>query len=314
MDRRFQFEVTARRCLNGYVWLDGVEVEGFDRPTSVLAPRSAAEPDSPPKDAKVEWYEPLKRESGLFRIMASLPIDRDAIRGFADTYGLIYDELYHFDYEHKGQGYRALGTPFSIWRQTILAVRQWVTVWDLVCANDARGLLNYVKRLPADLEPADATNPVLANLIANSWPILDSSPADRIAKAKHCLRFGLWESELRESVTLHLRYDAKRDTFGFSLVGEDLVVAIWAQLAMAVIDSKEFACCKVCGKPFEVSPEVARTNREYCSTPCRLKAYRARQREAARLRRRGKSLREIAKQLGSDMGTVRGWIEKAGEK
>ncbi len=314
MDRRFQFEIPVRRCLNGHVWLDNVEVEGFNKPTSVLAARTAADPEFDRTQAAMEPYEPLSRESGLFRIFAGLPIEPNPIRKFADAHGLIYDLVHRFRFVHKGREYQAIGTPLPIWRQTILAVRHWVTIWDFVCADDARGLLKYVEEFPHQLKRSDLQNPVIATHMAHSDPILNEPAKTRLRVAKERLRFGVWESELRENITVHLKYDENRDTFGFRLRGEDLAVAIWAQFAMAVIDNKEYQCCKTCGKPFEVSPEVARTNREYCGTPCRLKAYRARQREAVRLKHRGKSLKEIASKLESDVKTVRGWIKKAEER
>ncbi len=314
MDRRFQFEIPVRRCLNGYAWVEGARVDGIKKPTAVLCDVTAADPSFPRQDVKLEEYRPLETESGLFRIFAQLPLEQEAIRRFANAYGNIYDLKHKIVYTHDGRNCRAHGTSLSTWRQTILAVRHWLSVWDYVCDNDARGLLKYVSGLEEQLEAQDLESNVVRTLVANSWPIVDAQPKDRIRAAKKCLWLGVWESELRKNTTVHLRYDENRDTFGFRLRAEDLVVAIWAQLAMAIIDSKEYTTCKVCGKPFEVSPEVARTNREYCGTPCRLKAYRGRQREAKRLSKRGKSLKDIAAQLESDVKTVRGWIKKAEEK
>ncbi len=307
MDRRFQFEIPVGRCLGGYTWLDA-RVDGGSKPMQVLAARF--EPGE--KLAPAEVYFPLRQESALFRILAGVELNPDAIRKFADKYGQIYEHQFRIEYWRDGLERQSTGTPMYIWRQTILALRHWTTVWNFISAKNERGLLRYMKELEFDQQ--DLTSKVVNKFIANSWPILNSPPKDRIRTAKKCLCLGVWESELLENFTVHLRYDENRDTFGFRLRGEDLVVAIWAQFAMAVIDSKEYECCKTCGKPFEVSPEVARTNREYCSTPCRLKAYRNRQRNAVRLKGRGKSLKEIADQLGSDVTTVRGWIKKAQEK
>jgi hypothetical protein len=100
----------------------------------------------------------------------------------------------------------------------------------------------------------------------------------------------------------------------FCFHAEDLATAIWMQFAIAVAGNKEYGYCAVCGKPFEASPEVARTNRIFCGVNCRLRAYRKRQKEAVRLREAGKSLREIANVLESDISTVKGWIESIGAK
>ena len=59
-------------------------------------------------------------------------------------------------------------------------------------------------------------------------------------------------------------------------------------------------------------PGRGRTDKQFCSNACRTKAYRKRQAEAVRLHGEGRSLEEIARDLDSDPGTVRGWIERKG--
>jgi hypothetical protein len=58
-----------------------------------------------------------------------------------------------------------------------------------------------------------------------------------------------------------------------------------------------------------VSPETARTSRIYCSVACRSRAYRGR-RGALQLQAQGKSLIEIARELGSTVDTVTGWLSR----
>jgi predicted nucleic acid-binding Zn ribbon protein len=96
----------------------------------------------------------------------------------------------------------------------------------------------------------------------------------------------------------------------FQIHVEDLKTALWFQLAIAVARAKEFRACEVCGKPFEVSPEVNRKDRVTCSDACRSRAYRRRKARAIELRAGGKKLREIAKAVGSDMKTIKGWLQQ----
>jgi DNA invertase Pin-like site-specific DNA recombinase len=59
----------------------------------------------------------------------------------------------------------------------------------------------------------------------------------------------------------------------------------------------------------ELAP-ANRAERQPCSDPCRVPAYRARQEQARELASAGKTAREIAKELGSTVDTVKKWINK----
>lgn len=312
MDHRFRFLTEVTRSLNGHVWIENAVIEGQREPVPLLVEAQCSRLSYPREEIAQETYDPLERESALYRILAAVEPDREGIKKFADTYGLIYQHQFKATAVVDGKEILTHGTPLSTWQRTIALLRHWVTVWDLIQKQDSRGLLAHVKSLPTDprvhgFETAEA----IADAFPASLGILDATAADRIKVAKRCLRFGIWESEVRENVSLHLMYDEVRDTFGIRLRMEDLAVAVWAQFVAAVVNSAEYASCRVCNKPFELTPDVARTNREFCSVPCRLKAYRARKREAVRLHERGKSFKQIADQLGSTVKTVRGWIKEA---
>ena len=88
-----------------------------------------------------------------------------------------------------------------------------------------------------------------------------------------------------------------------------LVDVAWCQLAKAISDGCQFNECVQCGKLFEVAGGAARADRMYCSVACKLKVYRARIKEAKRLRAEGKTLRQISKATGSDMETVKSWTQ-----
>jgi hypothetical protein len=58
----------------------------------------------------------------------------------------------------------------------------------------------------------------------------------------------------------------------------------------------------------EMSPDVNRADRRYCSDACRSRALRSRQKQAAEMRAAGKTLREIAKVTGSDIDIIKKWL------
>ncbi|HUY91822.1 MAG TPA: hypothetical protein VMV10_23975 [Pirellulales bacterium] len=89
-----------------------------------------------------------------------------------------------------------------------------------------------------------------------------------------------------------------------------LVDAIWMQVAVAAHSRRRIAKCHRCGTFFEPAGVAAQAGRSYCSHACKIAAYRARQRKAAEMREKGASVREIAKSVGSDVETVKGWLSK----
>jgi predicted nucleic acid-binding Zn ribbon protein len=87
-----------------------------------------------------------------------------------------------------------------------------------------------------------------------------------------------------------------------------LIDAVWLQFAEAVCGDKNFRECLVCGKPFEISPDVARTNKLLCSDSCKMRAYRQRKAKSAELWDQGYSVQEVAGALGSDVKKVAKWL------
>jgi len=115
--------------------------------------------------------------------------------------------------------------------------------------------------------------------------------------------------ELRkQEVYTSLCHDRKLGGFAFKVVPESLLGALWLQFALAVAGNKKYRACGACGQWFEVSPDVARTSRSYCKEACRARAYRARKDRAQAMAAEGKSIKQIAEELGSDEKTVTGWL------
>jgi hypothetical protein len=88
----------------------------------------------------------------------------------------------------------------------------------------------------------------------------------------------------------------------------NLLGAIWVQFGEAVREGKEYRPCPECGNDFEVAPGLARSDKHYCSGPCRSRAFRAQVTAAKELRAAGKSVKQIAKRLGAEEKSVEGWL------
>src|SRR5262249_32753978 len=109
-------------------------------------------------------------------------------------------------------------------------------------------------------------------------------------------------------VTPMLVWDWVEGRSVFRFVPKNLRAALWWQFAQAVEGNRDYHRCPVCGRWFERSPGVNRADRQTCSPTCRTKAYRQRQEAARRLHAEGKTLREIAHEVGSTVANVRKWV------
>ena len=122
------------------------------------------------------------------------------------------------------------------------------------------------------------------------------------------LQHGL-NQKLLHTVSVHLVPDVRHGGLTLRMRPFTLRGALWLQLAEAVSGNKEFRSCPTCGKWFELNPDTARTNRQFCSDACRTRAYRGRKEQAQKLAKEGKSIKEIAAEVDSDVKTVKGWIQ-----
>jgi hypothetical protein len=96
------------------------------------------------------------------------------------------------------------------------------------------------------------------------------------------------------------------------IVGFDLLGALHLQLMDCICQRKQYRDCGHCGRPFELAPEFNRSDRLYCSDNCRVKSAYRRKKRAIAMRAAGKTLREIAKEVGSDVPTVKKWVSSKG--
>jgi transposase-like protein len=111
-----------------------------------------------------------------------------------------------------------------------------------------------------------------------------------------------------------LYLDRVGKTHDLALRPTDLLTTLWLQFAMAVVENKEFRKCESCSRSFELSPEINRMSRYYCSNACRVKAYRGRKAKALRLSKSGKTIGQIAEVLESDEATVKKWLNVGVER
>jgi hypothetical protein len=222
-------------------------------------------------------------------------------------------------------------------------MRQVIALWELAAAGDVAQLRDVVvanddgvqfrpkpEWIAPDWREAKTSQRVIEN---PSWAQVDvieaAKPFEMVADEttrERLRRFGdidviewafgtvqvITDQYLRAAVSSRLAVSARCRAGELIQEPDDLGGALWLQFAQAVTAQTRFHVCKQCGEWFALPQRGARISREYCSNSCRTKAYRGRQERARALAAKGKSPKDIARELDTTALVVRKWL-KAGE-
>ncbi|MBL8794292.1 MAG: hypothetical protein JNM56_10325 [Planctomycetia bacterium] len=227
-------------------------------------------------------YEPLKEYPGLFRTFADTPADGQGILNFANQYGHLGDQL--------GEGVEIDPTEVESeeeWDQFDAAIRDDTPVEDFDRWTDAIKLMKEMVGIWQKLTLNEADEGIVTRL---------QTTVSR---------------ELRGRLEVVLQRNPKLGVSKLQIVPQNLLGALWLQLAQAVDSGKELRACQTCGRWFEVSLDAFRKSRSYCGESCRSKAYRQRKEQAVQLAAAGKKPQDIAKEVGSDLASIRKWLKAA---
>jgi len=258
-------------------------------------------------DTSLGYYEiePLLLDTGLFRNFADLgpEPDPEAVLKFANTFGPL-----GFALDHKF-AYAGIGERFQVWEYHINQMRFLIEIWDAVSTpqldqsvmdkwfstRDKEGgliipyqedILTYCG-LSCEFQRNDLRD-IKASLAATSYVMMAV------------------EARLRHFISI--RFFATK-TGQLEIAPKDLITAMWFQFGQTISERKTHRQCEVCSRYFEVAPEVARSDRRYCGGPCRNRALRRRQKKAKELRMAGQTLRQISREIGSEMEIVKKWVK-----
>jgi len=271
-------------------------------------------------------YAPLKLYTGLFRTFAETPPTKEGVLAFANKYGHLGDkdnDVFIGLPDGKEGHVMGTGETLSFWHKEISAMARALELWDAV----KRGTLEVLSRYIAwekggvnydshrgmdtkDLKPPYSRHMewIAAPEIHPEW-LERFRPGDLAFPALFYVQKVI-NDHLAGRVSPRLLWGRDRTRLGFYIVPGSLIGAMWLQFAQAIDGNKNYRRCEECRTWYEVSPEVARTSKLYCSNACRSRAYRGRQEKARSLYAEGKSIEEVAEVIGTDAATARRWIEK----
>lgn len=279
---------------------------------------------------RVRRYQPLSSRSGLFRDFSAVEPTPEAIKEFAHRYGLLGGNLVKqipLDHEsRKKQARLGTGEQLGAWTKEILTMGHAVDLWEAARQGDVERLGGQIHWEPDGSGVRIDTHPGVEFSELPKAPFhmdrgwiaskhLDQDvlsrfiPGDLVKPALYRVQSVINE-HLHGRASPRLLWDEERERLGLYIVPDGLIGALWLQFARAVERNTTFRQCFECGSWFELAPGTGRSDKLYCSTPCRIRAYRRRQAEAARLHAEGRTVEEIARTLESEPETVRGWIER----
>jgi len=277
------------------------------------------------------WYEPLSQHTGLFRTFADLPFgDPRAILEFANRFGgLGISRSAHLLTSDEKPGEGSAGEALDDWGREITAMRIAVEAWDTLVRQDEAGLAGLLQweeygwasgwryTPPSEWDGKvryagpnlpRAPSPLRAELLRADGGVLKP---DDISSAAWVLVQGWVNARLEGKVSPKLIYLPADGRQVLHLTPGILLDAMWLQFAQAIDGRFVFHACRVCRKWFQVSHKQAdhRTvRREFCSDPCKSRDYRRRKEAAVRLKAEGRSIKDIAAELDTDLETVKKWV------
>jgi hypothetical protein len=154
-------------------------------------------------------------------------------------------------------------------------------------------------------------DPVAVSLMKGLDRELASAPQGVIAVALRWVQEEI-DGHLRKETHACLNWDVRHNRAVMGLTPGTLSGALWLQFAQVVTGQASHRPCKACGKWLTLSNDDYgfRSDRVFCSAACRQKDYRAKIREARRLRAEGQTVRQIAKRFDTTTETIQNWLTK----
>jgi hypothetical protein len=280
-------------------------------------------------------YCPIKTNESLYRTLATVEPTPDGILDFARKYGRLGEGI-----EMSGtlpDGSKATVEPLFEWQMVIVCFAEAVRLWDLAEGKDYKKLAKEISWRNGEvfyhskLETYDSIwkwwmDKDVSSEISDSVRLrVDSKhkvsshdgtafkTGDLVEPAK-CFVLDILNRYLSCATQSILIWDSKRKTERERVIlrhyPKSLLGAIALQFATAILSGRTTRICPVCQRYYEVTAQASRNDRVTCSNRCRVRAYRDRQQRARELHAKGRTTKQIAKELGSDVDTIKNWIDK----
>jgi hypothetical protein len=243
-----------------------------------------------PVSLAIMKYDML-RSVGLHREFASLDTTPEAVKAFADRYGLLGVHL-RMPYVFEGKRRNFYGEPLHRWQESIIVFGVMLNIWQLIQARDVAKLGMLV-----EWEGMDSVS--IKIIYRRAGAAYEFSPRERerdgfismgttlLASRSAGVQQQLlrkWDYRNPMPPVIHFlhdeinsaleKYTASRLTTDGDVVPspKTLLGAIWTMFALEVTGKYNMAKCPGCGQWFYPSTRRQRT----CSDRCRVRVFRQR--------------------------------------
>ncbi len=230
------------------------------------------------QDVRWRGYRPLSH-TGLFRTFAETTPTREGILSFAHRYGRLgstIDTLAAVTDPDKSTEAICFAERFEDWVYQIRTMHSAVSLWEMVQNHDTKGLQQFIiwEKYSVRFQ-----SPHSSSVIAGpDWQevLWRRFQAGDVIEPALVVVQDIVNKNLVRRVSPQLLL--KHDSPGLILyhLPTSLLDALWLQFAQAINGNKRYQRCRECNDAFELTPEITRADRVYCSDACRMKAYRRR--------------------------------------
>jgi hypothetical protein len=267
----------------------------------------------------VREYDPLQLRA-LFRTFAlQTEITEHGILEFANRYGLLGLAEMPLPPKKAPSPLRT-GETFGSWANEIAAIRRLIHIWEaakngaetelsktIAWREDGVYFINRGSTLPSSPPEMEC----FAGRYLREELLTVLRPGDFLGPARWFVQVSINRQLDKYHVRPSLLWDSAYKRLDLNLVPRDLAGCLWLQFARAVEGDKDYRQCAHCRGWFEVGgSRAARADKKFCSPTCKASAHRAKHEEALRLFSAALPVTEIARRLGTDLNTVKGWVKK----
>ena len=273
-----------------------------------------APPGDTPNNARTE---PLLDDPGLFLTFAELGSTEEEILRFTSLHGWlgIREEI------TVERGSLAEGEPLSKWVRAIADMRSACELLEAIQGKDLKSLRKWIEEEEIDgpfSNHSVAFQRKFPDIGVKLWfRIIGREPDSALLRKGDFLRAGrvlmqrIANDQLDAHTSARVLMDEEKGQQGLYVNPANLLGALWVQFSESIDGGRTKRRCEQCRAWMLLAPDTSRSDRAYCSDSCRVSAYRDRKKSASRLRRKGMTPSAIAKKLGSDTETVRGWLAQS---
>jgi hypothetical protein len=243
-------------------------------------------------------YSPFTDKPALFREFAALAPTPAAFLVFANDHGPLGHERRTLTVTGPNEArWEVEAEPLSAWRDAHRRLARAVAIWDLTERRDVAGLKRWIAwGFGTTFGVADTSGANVKQLEywvhgQQSWEdahrpltpqVADGTIGDFVAAGQRFVQEEVNKhlTSRHEHTVALLSFDRNRGRLTLRLRPPTLFGALWLQLARAVAGHITYRQCahKGCDKWLEISTDPSekayRTNREYCSTACRIREFR----------------------------------------